>query len=95
MSFVHKKPDGQWMIKRLDCNTLEVSEIAPTIEGKEDLAWMPDGKILMSNGTEILWLDPVGSKKWNQLIMPKANLTGITRLAVSPDGMRVAVVADE
>lgn len=95
MSFVHKNPDGPWMIKRLDCVSLKISDIALTIEGKEDLTWMPDGKILMSDGTKILWLDPGASEKWNPLMIPNGNLTGITRLAVSPDGKQVAVVADE
>ena len=71
MSFVQKNAEGQWMIKRLDCKSLEVSNIAPTIDEREDLTWTPDGKILMSDGTKILLLFRAGvARKLNTATRP-------------------------
>ncbi len=95
MSFVDKQTDDRWIIKRVDNQSLEISEVADTLPGREDLAWTPDGKILMSDGTALFLLNPDDHAGWQTVVIDQAGLTEITRLAVSPDGRRVAIVAAE
>ncbi len=95
MSFVHKKSDDRWTIKRLDHETQEISEITATLPGREDLTWTPDGRILMSDGARVFIYDPNKTAGWKPIVMEGIGLTGITRLAISPDSQLLAVVADE
>ena len=95
MSFVDKSSEDLWIIKRLDNDTLEISELADTLPEHEDIAWTPDAKILSSDGTKVFLLDPAGDAGWQELSLDHAGLKDITRLAVSSDGRQVAVVAAE
>jgi WD40-like Beta Propeller Repeat len=96
MSFVHKISDSEWIIKRFDKTTGAITDIATTLPGREDLCWTPDGKIIMSDGSKIYWLDPAKEKKWIEIPM-QANdkIKGITRLAINKKGTQLAVVVAE
>lgn len=95
ISFVQKSAAEDWHIMQLDYNTKKISIIAPTFPAREDLCWTPDGKILMSDGEAIYVYDPRDSAaKWQTLSMD-SKIRGITRLAMSPDGKKLAVVAAE
>ena len=99
MSFVHKESENKWLVKRLDCRTKEVTTIVETLSGQEDLAWTPAGRMLMSDGKQLFQLDlsnvSNGKGDWQKIPHSELELTGITRIAISGDGKRVAVVADE
>ena len=97
MSFVHKISDSEWIIKRFDKTTGAISDIATTLPGREDLCWTPDGKIIMSDGSKIYWLDPSSQeKKWIEISMPaNEKIKGITRLAINKKGTQLAVVVAE
>lgn len=98
MSFVQKTEDDKnWKIMSFDPASQQLATLASTLPGQEDLAWTPDGKILMSNGSQLFLLDPssADNKTWVPVSMPDTKLQGITRMAISPDGKRLAVVADE
>jgi len=47
ISFVHKVSESEWLIKKFNANG-GIETITPTLPGREDLTWTPDGKILMS-----------------------------------------------
>lgn len=96
-SFVHKVSAEQWLIKKLDTHSMKVSTIAPTLAKREDLCWLPDGRIVMSDGTKLFFLVPGQSAEWQEVIVstPTQALKGITRLAVSPDGKKLVVVVAE
>ena len=96
MSFVHKVSDSEWIIKRLEKTTGAIADIAITLPGRDDLCWTPDGKIIMSDGSKIYWLDPAKEKKWLEIPMPpNEKIKGITRLAISKEGNQLAVVVAE
>ncbi len=95
ISFVDKAGTG-WLIKKFDTHAMKVTQVAPTMVGSEDLCWLPDGKILMSNGTSLYFLRPKKDVTWQKVEMPAlAAMKGITRLAVSPNGKKLAVVVEE
>lgn len=90
--YVHKVTEGNWIIKALDKNSLEVTEITKTISGVEDFVVMKDGAILMGKGSRLYRFHPVKSKAWQEVAdLKKVGVTNITRMAVSGDG-KLAVV---
>ncbi|CAN5152744.1 hypothetical protein BH09BAC3_BH09BAC3_16660 [soil metagenome] len=97
ISFVHKVSDSEWVIKRLDNKTLEVTTLINTLPGREDLAWTPDGKIIMSDGTKLFFAQPGKGKAWTALDISSGFevLKNVTRVAVSADGKKLAVVVVE
>lgn len=74
--------------------TSGTTEVAATaMEGSEDYAWTPNGILLMGSGSKLFANDPrTGIGWWEVADLAPAGIQGITRLAVSPDGDRLAVV---
>ncbi len=90
--YVHKVTDSNWVIKALDRNTLDVSEITKTIPGAEDFVVMKDGAIVMGKGSRLYRFHPVKGKVWQEVAdLRKQGITNITRMAVSGDG-KLAIV---
>ncbi len=96
ISFVQKVSDNEWLIKTFNTQTKKVSDIGPAIAGHEDLAWLPDGKIIMSDGPKLFFMDPAVGPGWNEVLVSGPSvLKGVTRLAVSSNGKKLAVVVTE
>lgn len=97
ISFVHKISESDWQIKKLSTSGLTVTTITSTMAGREDLCWTPDGKILMSDGTDLFFFIPGKSKTWTKVEVesPSGILKNVTRLAVNRSGDKLAVVVAE
>lgn len=93
-SYVHKIGESNWEIKRMDTNTLKGETIASTLPGREDITWTPSGTILSSDGTKLYQLR---NKVWEEIVIKESvpALKGITRLAISAKGDKLAVVVSE
>jgi hypothetical protein len=97
ISFTQRTSGNEWLIQQLDLHTLEVSSIIKSLhEIEHDFTWMPDGTLLMSYESRVFFSRPFENQEWNEaeIITPLA-LNIITRLAVSPDGNKVALVVNE
>lgn len=96
ISFVHKISATDWQVKKLDSKTMTITTLAPTLPGREDLAWSPNGFIFSSDGSKIFVLNPV-EKVWREIQITSGQelLKGVTRLAVSAKGDKLAVVVAE
>lgn len=71
----------------------DLEPLFPTFEGREDLAWSPGGHAWMADGRTIYRRAP-GDDQWTTVADLSGEVAGeITRLAVSPDGSRLAFVA--
>jgi hypothetical protein len=94
ISFVHKATPDKWTIKTIEGNVAQ--EIGETLKAREDLAWTPDGKLIMSDGEKLFISEATSPLNWKEIKLNSSlALKGITRLAVSNDGTRLAVVVAE
>ena len=93
ISFVRKVSDAEWWIERLDPASGTTVRITRTLPGREDYAWTPEGEILMGDDSRLLsWSQ---GSDWTEIAdFADLGIEGITRLAVSPDGARIALVAN-
>ena len=74
----------------------EKNYIADALKDSQDLAWTPDGTMIMGTTDALYKLKPGVDKNWIEFASLKPfGLTGITRLAVSPLGNKIAIVVDE
>jgi len=92
-SFVHKVSEQEWLIKAFDLKTRTIATIVKTFPGVEDYAWTPAGVILMAKDSKLfIWTK--SDWAWQEVAdFSRAGLKNITRIAVSPKGDRIAVVA--
>jgi len=95
ISFVHKESESEWWIKELDLDSREVIPLARTLQGKEDHAWLSADTLLMARGTKIFAHRTAGSRGWEPFAdFAEAGLDNVSRIAVSPEGDRIVVVAE-
>ena len=94
-SFVHKVSDAEWLVKTFDLRTRAVTTVAPTVPGSEDYVWTPDGRaLLMAKGSKLFMRRLAADADWKEAADFAADgLKEITRLALSPKGDRLALVA--
>ena len=93
ISYVQYTSDTTSVIRALDGSTRTATDLVETIDGGDFHAWTPGGILLMARGSTLYqWSD--GADGW-QDVADLAPLQNVTRLAVSPDGTRLALVAAE
>lgn len=92
ISYIHKA-DDEWTIRALFVDILETKDIAPTLPEREDLAWAPNGTLLMGDGKSLYTFVPGEDYEWQRAPVDESMFPGnISRMAVSPDGRRLAIV---
>lgn len=96
ISFVHKPSGNEWWIKEVNVATGKITPLIQTLPGSEFHAWMPNGILLMARGSIVYCWKPGEEKHWKEIgDLQKAGIKNITRLALSPNGKLLAVVADK
>lgn len=94
ISFIDKQ-EAAWLIKKYSHKTGSIETIAPTLPNREDLVWIADGKILMSDGSTVFYWSSK-KKEWSPIALSSNFLLkGVTRLAVNNGMTKLAVVVDE
>ncbi|MBW3567374.1 MAG: hypothetical protein KY410_05345, partial [Proteobacteria bacterium] len=92
LAFVERGHDDKPWIKQLDVNARKITSLAPVLEGSEDFAFLPDGRLIMAKGRALFaWNDA----EWREFARVDQLPGAITRLALSPDGTRLAMVVAE
>lgn len=94
VSFVQKSNDGPWTINVVDVKG-NVSKVSETLPGREDLTWLSNGWIIMSDGKSLFTCQP-GKTSWKEIKMSSDfPLKNISRLAVNAKGTKLALVTEE
>ncbi len=100
ISFTDKADSTTWWIRALDPTTRNVVPVAPLPPTVEDYVWTPRGELLTSDGRgAILAWQPNAAEPnyaiWRTIGGLDSTAAGkITRLAVSPNGRWLAIVAE-
>src|SRR2546430_5994961 len=84
---------GAW-IKEVDLRTRAVTPLVRAVDGADFFTWTPGGSLLMARWTTLYQWNPRRGAAWEAVAdFAAAGLTNVTRLAVSPSGDRLALVA--
>jgi len=94
VSFVQRDSvAGPWL-EALDVRSRSVTKLVQPPQGADFFAWTPGGIVLTASGTKLYQWDPQRGDAWEEVAdLAGAGLTNVTRLAVSPKGDRLAIVA--
>lgn len=92
ISMNHETPE----IYSIDPLNSTTTYIADALTGSKDLTWTSKGTILMGKNNMIYKYRPASDKKWIPIkIEAEFDIQGISRMIISPDGSKLAVVAAE
>jgi hypothetical protein len=92
ISLDHETPEI-YAINPLNSKSKYITDALP---GSKDLTWTAGGSILMGKGNTIYKFHPGVDKKWVPVdLKSEIPIDGISRLATSPDGSKIAVVVKE
>jgi hypothetical protein len=93
VSFLRQHDDETWWLSRLDVATREVRPLVPMLTGVTNYTWLADGSALAAKGGTLQRWMP-GASSWQALLtFDDPALQGITRIAVSSAGDRIALVS--
>ena len=93
VSYVQRFDDGTSAIMRLRPATRESELLIDAVEGGDFHAWTPDGTLLMGHESKLYAWTP-GSGDWSEIADLSALRITVSRIAVSPRGDRIAIVAE-
>jgi hypothetical protein len=96
ISFLQNREGQPALIHSLDTETGDIKTIYEAMADSQDMAWTPDGKIIMGQGSKLFIWSP-STNAWAEVadLASTFQLNGITRLAVSHKGDKLAVVVNE
>jgi dipeptidyl aminopeptidase/acylaminoacyl peptidase len=92
-SFTQRADSGTLRLKTMRWPSRATEDLIDLPRGTEDMVWLGKGMVLAAQGTRlVLW--QTGETGWRTVAdLAASNLTNITRVAVSPDGTWLALVA--
>ncbi|MCH7892072.1 MAG: hypothetical protein IH921_11280 [Gemmatimonadetes bacterium] len=91
-SFVERVSADEAWINEVNIGTHEVRRLIATVGGGEFHAWTPDGVLLMALGSRIYQWDPELGRNWRRIADLEDEGITVSRMAVSPDGSKIAIV---
>ena len=94
ISFVDKDEDGSLMVRELDPASRAITTLTAAVAGAKeaDLAWAPDGMLLMAE-KDVLYGWRPNDTTWKRLAdLGALGMHGVTRIAVNPKGDQLALV---
>lgn len=95
VSFVHKLSADEWLVKSFDLRSRQIATLTKTLPGQEYFCWTGEGVLLMAKGAKLYKWEAGQVGQWQEAADFSAfGLKEITRLAVSPKGDKLALVAE-
>jgi hypothetical protein len=94
MSFISKENKEYWLLKSLNPITKEIKVIT-SIGKAEDIAWLANGILLISDGNSIYQFHPKKDKSPKLFFsFNNENINNISRMTVNANGTKIAIVAE-
>ena len=95
MSYTAVNEEQNHEIYQFDMESTESFFVAQLPIGVQDHIWLSDSKLLCGSGDKLYLYDLFGSGDWKLAVdLSEYKIKDITRLAVSPTGTKLAVVAE-
>ncbi len=95
MSYTSVNDEKNMDVYQLDINSLESFFVAQLPVGIQDHIWLDESTLLIGSLDKLFLLDLFGNGDWKLIAdLSKHQLKNITRLALSPDGSKLAIVAE-
>lgn len=100
LSFLQHAADSAWYLTIADLDAHHgddwpTQRVAKMLPGSDYLVWLPDGRAIAGAGSKLYALDPRRGGTWRPFAdLGPSGLRHISRLALSPDGRTLAVVAE-
>ncbi|MBL8988776.1 MAG: PD40 domain-containing protein [Gemmatimonadetes bacterium] len=94
LSITQLVADNTWWIMEVDPVTAAARPVARLLDGAEYYVWLPDGSLLSAKGNVLYRREAAAGAEWSA-IHTFPGLSGISRLALSPRGDRLAFVAED
>jgi hypothetical protein len=92
-SYVARVADSTMMLRTMAWPSKTVHDVVVLPRGTEDVAWLSRDLVLSASGSKLIAFQ-TGATAWFDVAdLAAAGLTRISRLAVSPDGRWLAIVA--
>ncbi|RIA10151.1 hypothetical protein OE09_2004 [Flavobacteriaceae bacterium MAR_2010_72] len=95
VSYISKEKDSIWEIKSVNPSSGVTTFIVHTLPQSEDLCWLNDGTILMAHEGILYQFNSKTHTNWVKVLsFSDYGIDNMTRLAVSSDGKKLAVVGE-
>ncbi|PVW14688.1 hypothetical protein [Marixanthomonas spongiae] len=95
MSYTFLNEDGNYDVYQLNMENLESFFVAQLPIGIQDHIWLSESQLLIGSGDKLFIYDLFGNGEWHEAAdLSEYNISNITRLAVSPNGKKLAIVAE-
>jgi len=87
--------ENQLQVKAIHPISGKTKTITALPKGTIDICWLPDGTIITGLENALLKFDPKTDKNWQEIYrFTDENINKISRLAISPNGKKLALVAE-
>lgn len=94
-SLVDKTDPNSWVIRKFTPNKPQ-RDLIPTLPGREDFCWTPEGGLLMFDAEgQLHYFNPKLHRQWQRIGPTELGKANISRIAMHPSGRYLAVVVAE
>ncbi|MCW5519744.1 hypothetical protein J1N09_07830 [Aureitalea sp. L0-47] len=94
MSYTYVNEEGNHDVYQLDMGSFESFFVVQLPIDVQDHVWLNDTTCLIGSGTKLFMYDLFGEDRWMEVAdLSEFKIDNITRMALSPDGTKLAIVA--
>jgi WD40 repeat protein len=94
-SFVQRVSADEAWIGEVDIASHQINRIIDSLGGGQDHTWTPDGIVLMASGSRLYQYNSEIDDGWRLIADLSESRLSFTRLTVSPDGTKLAIVGQQ